>query len=596
MRGQPRGCYRSVDRGTCRQGIELRNNRDRSADVVPHGGRQHRRGRHRKHPQDSAQSETPGMHGNSTRENRETPSAPVAEHAAGRLEKAMSQESSMHAGGESDGCAVPTKCPNNGGRPLAEGTEGRQPTKENTGLATAPRTQSRISELSDLLGVRKAARKDKRTRFTALLHHVTIILLRDSYYALKRDAAPGVDGVTWQEYETDLDEKLADLHSRIHRGTYRAQPSKRAYIPKADGRQRPLGVAALEYKIVQQAVVTVLSQIYEEDFLGFSYGFRPGRSQHDALDALWVGIMRKKVSWVLDADIRDFFGTISHEWLVKFLQHRIADRRILRLIKKWLRAGVSEDGEWSKTEVGTPQGAVISPLLANVYLHYVFDLWVQHWRKHRATGEVIVVRYADDSVLGFQYRSDAERFLHEWRERLRKFGLELHPDKTRLIEFGRFAAASRKQRGAGKPETFDFLGFTHICGQTRKHIENFSIHEHKIAGKLYLIAYLEYTGREFNADMERMAADAETQCPDAAHMMTLLKDKVIFLTGGSTGIGRVCAQRYAAQGARVAIAAIDREEVERAAKELGGEHLGLVCDVRQQLDVERAIDQTLGQF
>src|SRR5215469_1840857 len=253
MHGQPRGCHRSVDRGTCRQGIELRNNRDRSADVVPHGGRQHRRVRHREHPQDFAQSETPGMHGNSTRENRETPSTPVVEVAAGRLEKAMSRESNMHAGGESDGCVLPSKCPNNGGQPPAEGTEGRQPTKENIGQATAPRTQSRISELSDLLGVRKAARKDKRTRFTALLHHVTAGLLRDSYYALKRDAAPGVDGVTWKEYETDLDEKLLDLHGRIHRGTYRAQPSKRAYIPKADGRQRPLGIAALEDKIVQHA-------------------------------------------------------------------------------------------------------------------------------------------------------------------------------------------------------------------------------------------------------------------------------------------------------------------------------------------------------
>src|SRR3954454_14253430 len=306
MRGQPRGCHRSVDRGTCRHGIELRNNCDRSADVVPHGGRQHRRGRQRKHPPDSAQSETPSMHGNSTRENRETPSVPAVEEAAGRLEKAMSHESNMHGGGESDGCVVPTKYPNNDGQPPAEGVEGRRPTKENAGQATAPRTQSRISESSGLLGVRKAARKDKRTRFTALLHHVTVNLLRDSYYTLKRDAAPGVDGMTWQEYETSLDEKLADLHSRIHRGTYQAQPSKRAYIPKADGRQRPLGIAALEDKVVQQAVVMVLNQIYEEDFLGFSYGFRPGRSQHDALDALWVGIMRKKVNWILDADVRGF--------------------------------------------------------------------------------------------------------------------------------------------------------------------------------------------------------------------------------------------------------------------------------------------------
>ena len=381
----------------------------------------------------------------------------------------MNHKSNMNVDGESDDRVVPTKCPNKDGKPSAEGAEGRRSAKENSGQTTATQTQSWGNALSELRRVREAAKKDKRLQFTALLHHVSVLLLQDSFYALKREAAPGVDGMTWKEYETSLDQRLEDLHSRVHRGTYRAQPSKRAYIPKADGRQRPLGIAALEDKIVQLAVGKVLNQIYEEDFLGFSYGFRPGRSQHAALDALWVGIMRKKVNWVLDADIRDFFGTISHEWMIKFLKHRIADRRILRLIQKGLRAGVSEDGAWSTTEVGTPQGSVISPLLANVYLHYVFDLWVQHWRKHQATGEVIVVRYADDSVLGFQFQADAERFLEEWKERLRKFGLELHPDKTRLIEFGRFAAVSRKRRGAGKPETFDFLGFTHICGQTRKH-------------------------------------------------------------------------------------------------------------------------------
>ena len=363
---------------------------------------------------------------------------------------------------------TPTKCPNNGGKPSAEDMEGRRPAKENIGQATAPRTQSRISELSDLLGVRKVARKEKRTRFTALLHHVTVNLLRDSYYALKRNAAPGVDGVTWKEYETDLDEKLAGLHSRIHRGTYRAQPSKRAYIAKDDGRQRPLGIAALEDKVVQQAAVAVLNRIYEEDFLGISYGFRPGRSQHQALDALWVGIMRKKVNWIPDAGVRGFFDNLPHEWMVKFIEHRIADRRMLRLIQKWLKAGVSEEGNWSKTEVGTPQGAVASPLLANIYLHYVFDLWVKHWRKHHATGGMIVVRYADDTVVGFENRDAAERFLQEWKGRLLKFGLELPPDKIRLMEFGRQAAENRKQRGEGKPEVFDFLGFTHLCGTTRK--------------------------------------------------------------------------------------------------------------------------------
>jgi RNA-directed DNA polymerase len=408
------------------------------------------------------------MHGNSTRENRETPLTPTADRMAGRSEKALSQESDMHVDGESDGRVVPTKGPNKGGEPPAEGTEGRRPTKENIEQTTAPRTQSRTSELSGLLGVREVARKEKRTRFTALLHHVTVHLLRDSFYALKRDAAPGVDGVTWREYETDLEARLVELHSQVHRGTYRAQPFKRAYIPKADGRQRPLGIAALEDKIVQQAVVAVLNQIYEEDFVGFSYGFRPRRSQHQALDALWVGIMRKKVNWVLDADIRGFFDAIDHGWMMKFVEHRIADRRVLHLIQKWLRAGVSEEGTWSKTEVGTPQGAVASPLLANVYLHYVFDLWVQHWRKHHATGDAVVVRYADDIVMGFEHRADAERFLQEWKDRMRKFGLELHPDKTRLIEFGRHAAENRKQRGEGKPGTFDFLGFTHMCGKTRK--------------------------------------------------------------------------------------------------------------------------------
>jgi len=378
----------------------------------------------------------------------------------------MSHKLDMNAGRESHGRVVPAKCPNKGGSlSPAEGMEGSRPTKENTGQTAASQMQSWGNALAGLQRVREAAKREKRLRFTALLHHVSVALLVNSFYALKRGAAPGVDGLTWQEYETDLDRRLEDLHSRVHRGTYRALPSKRAYIPKADGRQRPLGIAALEDKIVQHAVGTVLNQIYEEDFLGFSYGFRPGRNTHDALDALSVGIMRKKVNWVLDADIRDCFGSFSHEWMITFLQHRIGDRRILRLIKKWLRAGVLEDGKWSGTEKGTPQGSEISPLLCNVYLHYAFDLWVQHWRRHRATGEVIAVRYADDSVLGFQYRADAERFLREWRERLQRFGLELHPGKTRLIEFGRFAIRDRKRRGERKPETFNFLGFTHICGQ-----------------------------------------------------------------------------------------------------------------------------------
>jgi group II intron reverse transcriptase/maturase len=315
--------------------------------------------------------------------------------------------------------------------------------------------------------VRLAARRDRRARFTALLHYVTLDRLRESFYALKRRAAPGSDGVTWQQYEVNLEDRRGDLHQRVPKGTYRAQPSRRVYIPKPDGRQRPLGIAAVEDKIVQQVVVWVLNQIYEVDFLGFSYGFRPERSPHDAWDALWVGIMGKKVNWVLDADIQGFYDTINHAWLLRFLEHRIADRRILRLIQKWLRAGVSEDGQWSKTVVGTPQGAVASPLLANVYLHYVFDLWVNQGRAQFATGDVIVVRYADDFVLGFQYRHEAERFLHELQGCLYRFGLVLHPDKTRLLEFGRFAARDRQQRGQGKPETFTFLGFTHACGRKR---------------------------------------------------------------------------------------------------------------------------------
>jgi RNA-directed DNA polymerase len=350
----------------------------------------------------------------------------------------------------------------------AEMGEGRAQTKENIGLFNTSPTQSggRVSQGRN--GVRQAAKDRKQERFTALLHHVTISLLRDSFYALKRNAAPGVDGVRWKEYETGLEDRLADLHNRIHRGTYRARASRRVYIAKADGRQRPLGIAALEDKVVQQAVVTILNEIYEVDFKGFSYGFRPGRSPHQALDALSVGLHRKRVNWVLDADISGFFDNMSHEWTVKFIEHRVGDPRIVRLIQKWLKAGVSEEGQWSETKVGTPQGAVISPLLANIYLHYVFDLWVEVWRRKVTRTDVIVVRYADDLVVGFESRQKAEQFLGEFRERLAKFGLELHPAKTRLIRFGRFAAMNRKERGEGKPETFTFLGFTHICGKSRK--------------------------------------------------------------------------------------------------------------------------------
>ena len=354
--------------------------------------------------------------------------------------------------------------------------------KENTRQFSMFPTLSGGSMSQGLARVRQAARESKEQKFTALLHHVTPELLRACFYGMNRKAAPGIDDVIWQEYETGLEDRLSDLHGRVHRGAFRALPSRRVYIPKADGRQRPLGVAALEDKLVQQAVATILNQIYEEDFLGFSYGFRPGLNQHRALDALTVGLKTRKVSYVLDADIRGFFDHLDHEWMMKFVQHRVADPRILRLIQKWLKAGVMEEGQWSETEEGTPQGSGISPLLANIYLHYVFDLWVQAWREKCARGDVIVVRYADDSVLGFQYEEDADRFLEEFRERLGKFGLELHPEKTRRIEFGRFAESNRKKRGGGKPETFDFLGFTHICGKSRK--GNYTVKRKTIAKRM----------------------------------------------------------------------------------------------------------------
>jgi group II intron reverse transcriptase/maturase len=347
----------------------------------------------------------------------------------------------------------------------AESGEGRPLIKENAGQTNTYPTQSGKGVSQGLAGVRKAAREHKGMKFTALLHHLTVELLGESFYSLKRKAAPGVDGVTWQEYESGLENRLVDLHGRVHRGAYRALPSRRVYIQKEDGRQRPLGVAALEDKIVQQAVVTILNQIYEEDFLGFSYGFRPGRSQHDALDALSYALLKKKVNYILDADIRGFFDNLDKSWMIQFMEHRVADPRILRLIGKWLKAGVMEEGQWSELQTGTPQGSVVSPLLANVYLHYSFDLWVNVWRQKWAQGEVVVIRYADDTILGFQYQTDADRFLENLRERLAMFGLELHPDKTRRIEFGRFAEENRKRRGEGKPETFDFLGFTHISGK-----------------------------------------------------------------------------------------------------------------------------------
>jgi len=374
----------------------------------------------------------------------------------------------MHDRGKSDGRVVPEKPPNKPGQPGAEVVEERRPAEGNAGSETRPGHRAGLSVSSELDRVRQVARRDKDVRFTALLHHVTVERLEVAYRAIRPGAAPGVDGVTWRGYGQDLEENLRDLHARVHGGAYRARPSRRAYIPKPDGRQRPLGVAALEDKILQRAVAEVLNAIYEVDFLGFSYGFRPGRSPHDALDALAVGITSKKVNWLLDADIRDYFSSLDHSWLERFLKQRIADKRVLRLIQKWLKAGVIEDGVWSETMVGTPQGASASTLLANVYLHYVFDLWVHQWRGRHARGEVIVVRFADDFVVGFEHRDDAQRFWAALRERFARFGLELQDEKTRLIEFGRFAAERRRARGLGRPESFEFLGFTHVCARTKK--------------------------------------------------------------------------------------------------------------------------------
>src|SRR3954464_7398288 len=374
----------------------------------------------------------------------------------------------MHGGEKSDPAIVARKPANEAGRPAAEPVERRAGAEGNAIQQRTRRAQDRAS-VSQVLGrVRQAARQRKGERFTALFHHLSLNLLREAFFALKRDAAPGVDGLTWQDYEADLERKLGELHDRVQRGAYRPLPSRRRYIPKPDGRQRPLAVAALEDKLVQRATAAVLNQIYEEDFLGFSYGFRPGRGQHDALDALHVGIEQRKVSFILDADIAGFFDTVDRAWLLRFVEHRIGDPRIIRLIRKWLTAGVLEDGVVQVSDRGTGQGSVISPLLANIYLHYVFDLWAERWRRREATGDMIIIRYADDIVVGFQHEADGQRFLSMMRDRLQEFALQLHPDKTRLIEFGRYAAQTRHRKGLGKPETFNFLGFTHICGKTRQ--------------------------------------------------------------------------------------------------------------------------------
>jgi len=375
----------------------------------------------------------------------------------------------MNARGKSDGPVVPMSPANKGdAESSTESAEGRGPARRNTKQSNLDRTSKPEHRRSrGLHGVRETARKRRQLKFSNLLHHINVELLTSSFYELKRKAAVGIDEMTWHEYEQDLEDRIVDLHGRIHRGAFRATPSKRVYIEKADGRKRPLGIPSLEDKIVQHAVRTVLQCIYEEDFVGFSYGFRPHRSPHQALDALYVAITEKRVNWILDADIEGFFDNIDRDWLVKFIEHRVGDKRIVRLILKWLHAGIIEGTEWSDNGKGTPQGAVLSPLLANVFLHYVFDLWIEQWRKQHATGDCVVIRYADDFVIGFEHEADARACLESLGERLGKFGLRLHPEKTRLIEFGRGSAAKREREGRGKCETFDFLGFTHVCGKTR---------------------------------------------------------------------------------------------------------------------------------
>lgn len=373
----------------------------------------------------------------------------------------------MNENGKSDNSVVPAKSPNKAARAAAEVMEGRELVKGNTDNPTRAGHRAGENVSNGLDRVREAARINKETRFNALLHHVNVDLLRKSFRAINPKAATGVDGITWHTYEQNLETNLQDLNARVHNGSYRASPVRRAFIPKADGQKRPLGIATLEDKILQRAIVEVLGAIYEEDFLGFSYGFRPGRSPHDALDALSVGIVKKKVKWVLDADISNFFTSLDHDWLKTFLEHRIGDKRLLRIIQKWMKAGAIEQGKWSETTTGAPQGASASPLLANVYLHYVLDRWVSQWRRRHARGDVVFVRFADDFVAGFEHLGDAKQFQNDLRQRLAKFGLELHPDKTRLIEFGRNAIANHRSRGLGKPKTFGFLGFTHYCATRR---------------------------------------------------------------------------------------------------------------------------------
>jgi group II intron reverse transcriptase/maturase len=423
------------------------------------------------------------MHASTSHANREIPGFPVGKGGDGAQREVGGRTPLMHEPGKSDSRAVPKKASNNARRRAAEGLEGRRLAKRNSPRATTLRTQGRARVQAALGRVRQAAQRTKGVRLTALLHHIYAIdTLRAAFYELERDAAPGVDGQTWEQYGQELEANLADLSDRVGRGTYRPQPVRRVYIPKRDGKQRPIGVTALEDKVVQRATVAVLNAVYEPEFAGFSYGARPGRNAHQALAVLDQAIEKRQVNWVLDADLRDFFGSLDHAWLVRFVEHRIGDRRVVRLIRRWLVAGVLEDGAWTQSEAGAPQGGSISPLAANLYLHYVFDLWAQRWRRTTVRGDMVVVRYLDDFIVGFQYREDAERFLTALRERLGQFSLTLHPEKTRLLEFGRFAAHNRQRRGDKKPETFQFLGFVHACGRTRAGW--FVVHRHTVGQRM----------------------------------------------------------------------------------------------------------------
>jgi RNA-directed DNA polymerase len=423
------------------------------------------------------------MHERTSHANREIPGFPDCHVGNGAQREVGRRTPLMHEPGKSDSLVRPKKVSNKARGRAAEGLEGRRLAKRNSPQATTLRTQGRVRVQAALGRVRQTAEQKKGARFTALLHHIYAVdTLRAAYYSLKRDAAPGVDGETWEHYGEVLEAHLTDLSGRLRRGAYRPQPVRRVYVPKRDGQQRPIGVAAVEDKIVQRATVSVLNAVYEPEFAGFSYGARPGRSAHQALAALDQALEKKPINWVLDADLRDFFGSLDQSWLVRFVEHRIGDRRVVRLIRQWLAAGVLEDGTWTPSETGTAQGGSISPLMANLYLHYVFDLWAQRWRRTAAQDEMIIVRYLDDFIVGFQNREDAERFLIALRGRLGQFALTLHPDKTRLLEFGRFAARDRQRRRQRKPETFQFLGFVHSCGRTR--VGWFTVHRHTAGDRL----------------------------------------------------------------------------------------------------------------